>query len=366
MDELRGTHEEVLAKEAAAWIERLKTAGPKERAEFARWLRQSPAHVREALLASSWELVLHYVSHGRKLDIDKYVTASSTNIIGVDSAAARLPKRIRALRWPWVAAMAASVAIAAAVLLGALPLLRETLWHEFATSVGEFATSVGEQRSVALLDGSVISLNARSRVRVEFSTDARDVYLDDGQALFSVAHDSTRPFRVHAGRSIVQAIGTKFDVHRVADRVDVAVLEGRVQVASDARDHLSEASAVQSASMRTQLTEGESLSIGTGGTISAPVRVDVEDIGAWRQRRLVFRDRPLAEIVEEFQRYNRIPLMRVEGKELRARTFNGVFDADDPQTLVAYLATDNTIAFERRGDELVIRPRPMIVQSSSD
>lgn len=358
MDELRSTHEEVLAAEAATWIERLKTAGPKERAEFARWLRQSPAHVREALLAGSWDLVLHHVSHGRKLDIDKYVVAASTNIIGVDPVAARLPRRIRALRWPWVAAVAASAAITVAVLFGALPLLREVLWHEY-------ATSVGEQRSVALLDGSVISLNARSRVRVEFSTGVRDVYLDDGQALFSVAHDGTRPFRVHAGTNVVQAIGTKFDVHRVAGRVDVAVLEGRVQVASDG-DQLSGAAAVQRASTRTQLTEGESLSISTGGTISAPTRIDIQDIGAWRQRRLVFRDRPLAEIVEEFQRYNRTPLIRVEGEELRARTFNGVFDADDPQTLVAYLATDNTIAFERRGNELVIRPRPMVVQSSSD
>lgn len=359
MDEFRGTHEEALAAEAAGWIERLKTASPKERAEFARWLRQSPAHVREALLAGSWQLVLHHVGHGRKLDIDKYVAASSTNVIGVDQAAARPPRRIRALRWPWVATMAVSLAVTAAVLLGALPFLREVLWHEY-------VTSVGEQRSVALLDGSVISLNARSRVRVDFSTGARDVYLDDGQALFSVAHDSSRPFRVHAGRSVVQAIGTKFDVHRVADRVEVAVLEGRVQVASDALNYVPEAAAEQAQSMRMQLAEGEALSISTGGTISAPARVDVEDIGAWRQRRLVFRDRPLGEIVEEFQRYNRTPLIRVEGEELRSRTFNGVFDADDPQTLVAYLATDNTIAFERRGDELVIRPRPIIVQSSSD
>lgn len=359
MDEFRGKHDEVLAAEAAGWIERLKNAGPKERAEFARWLRQSPAHVREALLAGSWELVLHHVGHGQKLDIDKYVAASSTNVIDVNQPAARPPRRIRALRWPWVATMAMSLAVTAAVLLGALPLLREVLWHDY-------VTSVGEQRSVALVDGSVISLNARSRVRVDFSTGARDVYLDDGQALFSVAHDSSRPFRVHAGRSVVQAIGTKFDIHRVADRVEVAVLEGRVQIASDAVNQLREAAAGQAASIRTQLGEGEAMSISTGGIVSAPARVDVKDIGAWRQRRLVFRDRPLGEIVEEFQRYNRTPLIRVEGEELRSRTFNGVFDADDPQTLVAYLATDNTIAFERRGNELVIRRRPIIVQSSSD
>lgn len=360
MDEFRGTHEEAVATEAANWVARLRTAGAKERAEFARWLRQSPAHVREALLASSWQLVLHHLGHGRKLDVAKYVAAASTNVIEVhDGAAASRPKLIRALRWPWVVTMAASLAVTAAVLLGALPFLREVLWHDY-------VTSVGEQRSVALVDGSVISLNARSRLRVDFSAEARDVYLDDGQALFSVAHDSSRPFRVHAGRSIVQAIGTKFDVHRVADRIEVAVLEGRVQVASDALSQGTENAAVQAALARLQLAEGEALTISTGGAIGEPARVDVDDIGAWRQRRLVFRDRPLAEIVEEFQRYNRTPVIRVEGEELRSRTFNGVFDADDPQTLVAYLATDTTISFERRGNELVIRSKPIIVQSSTD
>src|SRR6185503_3980441 len=110
MDEFRGKHEEALATEAAAWIERLKTADAKERTEFARWLRQSPAHVREALLASSWDLVLHHAAHGRKLDIDKYVAGASANILSIEPAVARPPRRIRALRWPRVAAMAASVA----------------------------------------------------------------------------------------------------------------------------------------------------------------------------------------------------------------------------------------------------------------
>jgi transmembrane sensor len=359
MDEFRGTHEEALAAEAADWIERLKSAGAKDHAEFARWLRQSPTHVREALLASAWQVVLHHAEHGRKLEVDQYVSAASTNVIGMREPSTREPRRFRALRWPWVATLAMSVALTAAVLLGALPFLRELLWQQY-------ATSVGEQRSVALVDGSVISLNARSRVRVDFSDGARDVYLDDGQALFSVAHDANRPFRVHAERSVVQALGTKFDVHRVADRLEVAVLEGRVKVASDVWNGIPATAAAETSPTGTQLAEGEALSVSTAGIIGAPARVDLEDIGAWRQRRLVFRDRPLAEIVEEFQRYNRIPIIRVEGQELRARTFNGVFDADDPQTLVAYLATDNTLAFERRGDELFIRQRPVIVQSSSD
>lgn len=358
MDEFNGTHEDVLATEAAAWIERLKDAGPQERAEFARWLRQSPAHVRETLLATSWRVVLQHMGQERGFDIERYRAAASSNIIGLQPREPA-PRRSPALSWPWLAAVGLSIAITAAVLLGTLPLLRENLWSEY-------QTSVGEQRSLTLVDGSVVSLNARSRVRVDFSSAARDVYLEDGQALFSVTHDSVRPFRVHAGNGVVQAIGTKFDVRRLVDRVEVAVLEGRVKVASDPVQAKSAALA-SAAPASAQLNEGEALSISARGQISELTHVDVEDIGAWRQRRLVFRDRPLGEIVEEFQRYNRTPHIEVEGKELRARTFNGVFDADDPQALLSYLATDSTIMFERRGDdELVVRLRPMIVQSPAD
>lgn len=357
MDDHKGTAEELLAQEAASWLQRLKTASPKEQAEFGRWLRESRAHVREMLLATSWETVLHHLGHDRRADVAS-LRAACRNIVAVNPIRrASIPKRVSALRWPWLAAMGLSLAVTAAVLLGALPLLREVLWHDY-------VTSVGEQRSIALADGSVISLNARSGVRIAFSSDSRDVYLNDGQALFSVAHDETRPFRVHVSGSVVQAIGTKFDVHRLSGRIEVAVLEGRVRV--ERKDPGSQTTdSLESLHSRTQLSEGEALSISSTGDISVPMPVDVSEISAWRQRRLVFRDRPLGEIVEEFHRYNAKPRLIVEGAELRERRFNGVFDADEPETLLAYLASDESIALDRHGDdELVIRTRPIIVQST--
>jgi transmembrane sensor len=248
-----------------------------------------------------------------------------------------------------------SLAIAAAVLLGALPVLREALWHEY-------VTSIGEQRTIALADGSLVSLNARSSLRVALSSGSRDVYLNDGQALFTVAHDAARPFRVHVDGSVVQAIGTKFDVHRLAGRVEVAVLEGRVRVEREQADPAVTPS-LQALVERT-LSKGEVLSISNTGKISVPMPADVSEMSSWRERRLVFRDRPLGEIVEEFQRYNARPRFIVEGDELRNRLFNGVFDADEPETLVAVLATDQSIALERRGNDLLIRTRPIIVQSA--
>lgn len=356
MDELKGTTEELLAREAATWLQRLKTATPKEHAEFGRWLRESRAHVREMLLASSWETVLQHLGHERRVDVEK-LRAACANVVAVQpSRGSSAPKRVLARRWPWLAAVGMSLAVTAAILLGALPFLREVLWHEY-------ATSVGEQRAIALADGSVVSLNARSSVRIHLSGDSRDVYLNDGQALFSVAHDKARPFRVHVDGSIVQAIGTKFDVHRLPGRIEVAVLEGRVRVERAQADSQISAS-LEALIAPTQLSEGQALSISNTGEISVPMPVDVSEISAWRQRRLVFRDRPLGEIVEEFHRYNATPRLLVEGEELRERPFNGVFDADEPETLLAFLAREDSIALERRGDDVVIRERPIIVQSA--
>jgi transmembrane sensor len=356
MDEFNGTTEELAAREAASWVQRLKKATPKEQVEFARWLRESRAHVREMLLATSWATVLQHLGHERKVDVAG-LRAASANVVNVASSRRlSLPTRVLALRWPWLAAAGVSLAMMAAVLLGALPFLREVLWHQY-------VTSVGEQRTLALADGSVVSLNARSSLRVVLSSGSRDVYLNDGQALFSVAHDKARPFRVHVESSVVQAVGTKFDVHRLSGRIEVAVLEGRVRVE---REHSGSVAtpALRELVERTQLSEGQALSISNTGEISVPTPVDVSEISAWRQRRLVFRDRPLSEIVEEFQRYNAKPRFIVEGDELRQRSFNGVFDADQPETLLAYLASDKSIVLERRGNELVIRERPIIVQSA--
>jgi ferric-dicitrate binding protein FerR (iron transport regulator) len=82
------------------------------------------------------------------------------------------------------------------------------------------------------------------------------------------------------------------------------------------------------------------------------------DISAWQQRRLVFTDDTLGDIAEEFSRYNRSPQIRIEGDALRARRFSGVFDADNPEGLLLYLAVDKSVVMDRDGDDVVIRSRP--------
>jgi transmembrane sensor len=76
----------------------------------------------------------------------------------------------------------------------------------------EYSTAVGEQRTVSLADGSTALLNTDSRVQTQFSRHLRRITLIRGEALFSVSHDPSRPFEVHALQGVTTAVGTQFDV----------------------------------------------------------------------------------------------------------------------------------------------------------
>ncbi len=95
---------------------------------------------------------------------------------------------------------------------------------------GEYLTQTGEQRSILLADGSTVTMNTQSRLWARFSSRERDVELLEGEALFSVAPDPKRPFRVHARHTTVEAIGTEFSVYLRPTDTKVAVTQGRVKM----------------------------------------------------------------------------------------------------------------------------------------
>lgn len=340
----------LVAERAAEWLERMKAPDPHERAEFSSWLKESPRNAREILLAMAWDVALDQVDPNHEIDLDDLMARMSTNVVPVRRGSDLVNSRhwLHSLGWSRVAGFGVIATVLVAVFLGWSGIAQRLL------SPNQFETAVGEQRAIELGDGSVIHLNTQSRVRVAFSEKARDVYLNAGQAIFKVKHDATRPFRVHVGHAIVQAIGTQFDVHRLADRTNVAVIDGVVQIIAD--DSNVKMSLTQ-LSERTRIAAGKAVSIIADGQITPPAAVNVVEMNAWQQRRLIFRKNTLLEIADEFNRYNKSPQIRVTGDELQARKFSGVFDADDPESLLMYLKSDSQLAFDREGDEFVISMR---------
>jgi transmembrane sensor len=215
-----------------------------------------------------------------------------------------------------------------------------------------YGTEVGEQRTVQLLDGSLVYLNTASEVRVVFSGASRSIELLRGEALFTVAPDESRPFRVDAGATVVQALGTQFNVLRRGEDVRVSVIEGRVRVISSG-----ESAVVGAGSDGGLLGAGDEASVaGEGGLVKRKLE-DPARVVAWRDRRLVFRGNSLAEIAAEFNRYNRSPRIRIADPAAGEQRFTGTFDADAPQALMQALAPHRAVLARRFEREIIIETR---------
>lgn len=157
-------------------------------------------------------------------------------------------------------------------------------------------TARGEHRTVTLADGSRIELNTASRIEIDYGLGCRCVRLPDGEAVFHVAHGDPRPFRVAASQGGLRDIGTAFWVRSQAQRVDVAVLEGKVET-TPREGHLP-----------TPLVAGERQAWNHAGeTLPATARA-IDDLLAWREGALVFRDAPLTDVVAEFARYHPVAI----------------------------------------------------------
>jgi transmembrane sensor len=269
-------------------------------------------------------------------------------------AAAAAAARARRPRW---------TALAAGLLVAALGTL---FWYARAGFAGfhEFETATGEQRTFELEDGSVVSLNTHSRVAVRLTAHAREVRLLRGEALFHVAHDSSRPFLVSTDDAVVQAVGTQFDVYRRDDGTVVAVLEGRVNVTTAVPAPPASGSAAAPVAGRgarravavRSLGASQEAQVNNEGSVSIREVNNVSDTVAWRERRLIFREQTLAQIVAEFNRYRATPI-RLAGGSVGERMYTGVFDADDADSLLQVLARDPALDVDRSGESIIVRSR---------
>ena len=95
-----------------------------------------------------------------------------------------------------------------------------------------YATSTGAHRIISLVDQTTVELNTASQMRSTLDASKREVFLDRGEAYFDVAHDSSRPFVVHAGGQEIVVLGTKFAVRVDGAKLTVSVVEGRVRLNS--------------------------------------------------------------------------------------------------------------------------------------
>lgn len=183
-----------------------------------------------------------------------------------------------------------------------------------------YQTQRGELRDVLLEDGSSVTLNTDTRIEALFSDTKRSVSLIKGEALFNVRHDAQRPFIVDVDAFRARAIGTSFNVQRLAGNLpQLLVKEGVVEVSAGRVAAPSRASA----NMKVTVTS-------RGDLHSTLLSVsDLERELMWREGKIAFEDTPLFTAIQTFKRYGDTEIS-VSSPELQHLTITGVFSSDDP------------------------------------
>lgn len=215
-----------------------------------------------------------------------------------------------------------------------------------------YRTQAGERRSVTLSDGSEITLDSNSEVRVRFSRHSRELLLVRGQALFNVAHDVLRPFSVATDQQDIVATGTAFNVDLLGSQLCVTLLEGHVIVVPhDGRNDNGPPDAAGTASpapARMEMDAGEQLII-TPRALPSLTRVNVDHAVAWKNGRLVFQDEPLASVVRRVARYSEHPIVITDESTANLR-ISGVFREGDVEGFVGTVANYLPVRADRQSD----------------
>lgn len=327
-----------VAEQAARWLLKSREGlTPQERLSFNRWL-STPAHADEfRQMQDIWQETLA--------------------IPAADIARLRPTPLKKSLPFWRLSASLCALVLMAFVFWS--PLQDQLSGLQYSDA---WQTARGELRQVTLPDGTVVNLDAETRLKVNYFAHRREVVLERGQAFFSVTHLPKRPFVVLSGPTRATVIGTAFQVRYLphsmsGEGVDVAVSEGAVRVGPRNRfendwwrtmQHLNLSAAARHLTVvhAAQRTRSDA-----DGELIAPV--ETADIAAWKEERIVFDNTRLDMALAEFARYGDVPL-RIASDEAASLRVSGSFDVNRATSFAKALPGVLPVKIKSSNNQIVI------------
>lgn len=205
-------------------------------------------------------------------------------------------------------------------------------------------TPPGSRSAFNLPDGSHIVLHAGSSARYpkHFAAQERLVEIK-GEAFLTVARDSLRPFRVRTGKVMTEALGTAFNVRYEQHAVEIALVEGKVQV-SLAGSSTQEEKLILMPGERAILQEDKYL-----------VRdvFNSEKVTAWKEGMIFFDSAGEAEVIQTLERWYGVKIS-IEGQPSKSWNFTGKFKDKDLEYVLKSVGYTMNFSFTKEKDQVKI------------
>ncbi len=214
----------------------------------------------------------------------------------------------------------------------------------------EHTTGYGEISTVALPDGSTVTLNANSSLHYAEPWDPqqpREVWLD-GEAYFSVVHtENDQRFHVHLTNDLrVEVLGTEFNVKDRHHKAQVVLHSGRVRLTINDPD--------QPQNVRMQ--PGELVEYSEIDQVLVQKPVNPDPYAAWRQRQMVFERMPLREVANALEDHYGVRVV-IADEDLARTPLTGAFPLRNLDMILEALPTIANVEVIQNREKIIIQNR---------
>lgn len=210
----------------------------------------------------------------------------------------------------------------------------------------EIVTQFSENKSINinLPDGSSVTLNKNSSVKFpeEFQNNKREILLK-GEAFFSVVKNE-KPFIVITGNAKTTVLGTKFNVWTNAEKTEVFVKEGKVNVTGNNKG--------------VTLTENEISRIVRNNVPSNPEKVEADFVLDWLEGKMIFRKTPLNKVIEKLEKYyNQEISLQTGDDENLSKSLTGKFENKNLDSVLTMVCLAMDLDYEKKNNLYIIKSR---------
>ncbi|SHN39691.1 FecR family protein [Chitinophaga sp. CF418] len=231
-----------------------------------------------------------------------------------------------------------TLAAAAAVILLLAGGLTYYMVNKSISAYTEIATAIGQRKTIQLADGSQLTLNAGSIVRIPKNMrEERRLNIIDGEVFFDVKGDPAVPFIVESGPLTTTVLGTSFNVAAYKDinRMSIAVTDGKVSV-------------LRTGSTAHVLVKDQALTYDRAKNIATIDAIDKSLLG-WRQGTMVLNDASFGDMVVLMQKNFGLTLTTSQVKIRETRYTTELSTNMDPVKAAEVLAAIHNLKIEVTG-----------------
>lgn len=242
-------------------------------------------------------------------------------------------------------------------------------------TINEIVVPLGSKAEFSLSDGTVITLNAGSTIKVDPSFGTRDRIIElEGEGYFKVARDESKPFMVRTPYLNVTALGTEFNIkaYTVDKTIETTLVSGSVKIEPTSKESKGEITILKPSEKLTFFKEdSRSEQVSTSDVKRErndikPVKVhnsavtrlikenvNIEPVVSWKENRWIFEQQSLSQIAVDLERIYDVKIV-FDSEKLKTYRFTGIILAEPIEQVLEVMSITAPISFNLKGNVVTL------------